>query len=128
MMNSICLQKGAKSLDSKNPSKAADEMIQSLMGRLHHTCILKQWDDLVVPGPGLHARLCYLFLTRSMYKAIDTCPNQSQKMIHMILCVVYKQGLPMLDRVFGLEENNGGKTKKRRAPTSPKDSKPEDEA
>ena len=59
---------------------------------------------------------------------MDTCPKRSQKMIHRILCVVYKQGLPMSDRVFGLDEQGGEKTKKRRAQTSPKDSRLEDEA
>ena len=126
MMNSIYLHKGAKSLGSKNPPKIAKEMLQSLMDSLYH--ILKQWDDPVIPGPGLHASLCYLFVTRGMYKAIDTCPKQSQKMIHRILCVAYKQGLPMSDRVFGLEERGGEKPKKRRAQASPKDSRFEDEA
>ena len=126
MMNSLYLHNDAKSLDSRGPPKADEEMIQSLMNRLYH--ILKQWDDPLVPGPGLHASLCYLFVTRGMYKAMDTCPKQSQKMIHRILCVVYKQGLPMSDGVFGLDEQVGEKTKKRRAQTSPKDSKLEDEA
>ena len=98
MMNSLYLHKGAKSLDSRGPPKAAEEMIQSLMDRLYH--ILKQWDDPLVPSPGLHASLCYLFVTRGIHKAMDTCPKQSQKMIHRILCVVYEHGLPMSDRVF----------------------------
>ena len=80
MMNSLYLHNGAKSLDSRGPPKAAEEMIQSLMNRLYH--ILKQWDDPLILGPGLHASLCYLFVTRGMYKAMDTCPKQSQKMIH----------------------------------------------
>ena len=74
MMNSIYLHRGAKSLDNKNPPKAAKEMIQSLMDRRYH--VLKQWDDPVTPGPGLHAGLCYLFVTRGMCKAIGTCPKQ----------------------------------------------------
>ena len=126
MMNSIYFHKGAKSLDSKNPHKTAEEMIQSLMDRLYH--ILKQWDSPVIPGPGLNASLCYLFGTRGMYKAMDTCPKQSQKMIHRILCVVYKQGLPMSDRVFRLDGQGGEKMKKRRAQASPKSSRLEDEA
>ena len=58
-----------------------------------------------------------------MHKAIDTCPKQPQKMIHRILCVVYKNELPMSDRVFGLDEQVGEKTKKRQAQISPKDSR-----
>ena len=113
MINSLYLHKGAKSLESRGPPKAGEEMIQSLMDRLYH--VLKQWDDPLVPGPGLHASLCYLFVSRGMYKAIDTCPKQPQKMLHRIFCVVYKTELPMSDRVFGLDEQVGERTKKRRA-------------
>ena len=81
----------------------------------------------MIPGPGLHASPCYLFVTRSTHKAIDTCPKPSQKMIHRTLWVVYKQGLPMSYRVFGLEENSG-KDEETTSANLSKDSKLEDEA
>ena len=78
------------------------------------------------PGPGLHSSLCYLFVTRGVYKEALICPKQSQKMIQRIDMIAYKNGLPMSDKAFGLTdlgEPSLQKMKKRKTNKSPRGSK-----
>ena len=97
--------------------------MQSLVDRLYET--LKQWEVDGVAGPGLHSSLCYLLVTRGMYKTHKTCPNMATKLIHRILCVLYKNGVPMSDKAFGLMDPGGGDKSNKRRKTRPKDLKTE---
>ena len=61
-----------KALSRLNPPDAkSSTYIQSLTDSLWW--ILKHWDDTeqVVPGLGLHNSLCYLFVTRGIYKEVS---------------------------------------------------------
>ena len=116
MLNSVHAALGNKALESSKPPDSAEQMIQSLQDRLY--AVLKEWDHPTNPGPGLHTSLCYLFVSKGMYKRSDTCPKLSQKMIYRLICIVYKNSLPMSDEVFGLEESGGASAKRKRRPTS----------
>ena len=85
----------------------------------------KQWEVDGVAGPGLHSSLCYLLVTRGMYKTQKICPNMATKLIHRILCVLYKNGVPMSDKAFGLMDPGGGDKSNKRRKTRPKDLKTE---
>lgn len=123
MINSVSLTKNAKALDYSAVPKHAEKAMQSLMDRLYET--LKQWEVDGVAGPGLHSSLCYLLVTRGMYKTHKTCPNMATKLIHRILCVLYKNGVPMSDKAFGLMDPGGGDKSNKRRKTRPKDLKTE---
>ena len=97
--------------------------MQSLMDRLYE--VLKLWELIGVPGPGLHNSLCYLLVTRGIYKAHKTCPSMAPKLIHRVLCVLLKNGVPMSDKAFGLIDPGGVDKSNKRRKTPSKDLKTE---
>ena len=113
MINSLLATHGAAALAHKKVPAKLDSLAQSLMDRLYE--VLKHWERLNGTGPGLRNSLAYLFTMKGMYQRQDTCPKQAQKMIHRIVCIVYKNGLPMTDEVFGLPEPTASSKRKRTA-------------
>ena len=123
MINSVCFTKNAKALEHYTIPKYAEKGMQSLMDRLYE--VLKLWELIGVPGPGLHSSLCYLLVTRGIYKAHKTCPSMAPKLIHRVLCVLLKNGVPMSDKAFGLIDPGGVDKSNKRRKTPSKDLKPE---
>ena len=111
MVNSLLATHGAAALAHKNVPKKLETLAQSLMDRLYE--VLRHWERLNGTGPGLRTSLAYLFTMKGMYQRQDTCPKPPQKMIHRIVCIVYKNGLPMTDEVFGLPEPTASSKRKR---------------
>ena len=120
MINSIHSMRGSKALEASTLPANFEATGQSYMDRLY--TLLSGWDHSFVIGPSLHSSLSFLFVTRGIYQRMDTCPKLAQKMIHRIICIVYKDGLQISNRVFGLK-NPGGSTpaKRKRAPATPSD-------
>ena len=88
MINSIHSMRGSKALEASKLPANFEATGQSHMDRLY--TLLSGWDHSFVIGPSLHSSLSFLFVTRGIYQRMDTCPKLAQKMIHRIICIVYK--------------------------------------
>ena len=112
MVNSLHAAYGSKAFDTKTVQKSGTQMIQSIMDRVY--AVLKDWDNDVASGPSLYRSICWLCVTKGVYKRIDTCPDHAQKILHRLLSVIYKNGLPMSDKIFGLTEGGDSYQSKRK--------------
>ena len=120
MINSIHSMRGSKALEASKLPANFEATGQSYMDRLY--TLLSGWDHSFVIGPGLNSGLSFLFVTRGIYQRMDTCPRLAQKMIHRIICVVYKNDLPISGRAFDLKNPVGSTpAKRKRTPATPSD-------
>ena len=91
MINSMHSTRGSKALEGSKLLASFEATGQPHIDRMY--ALLSEWDHSFMIGPSLHSSLSFVFVTRGIYQRMDACPRLAQKMIHRIICIMYKKGL-----------------------------------